>query len=505
MINVQTTNSRRADGPDVTPVPHIAARHRADHQNRNQAASSSGDLQSELLLTVDELSRKLKVSPKTIWRWRKKGLAAEWMTRGGRRQLGFRETAVRRFARQNPQRVRRGARFRPMSDEERDEILARIRTLAAEGLPHRKIVKQLAEETGRHVGTIRAAIKRHDQQQPNDALIGETSGQLSGHQRKAIYREYRSGVSPDELARRYDRSVATIHRVVGKLRAERIMQLPLDYVGSAAFTRRGAEEKILAPLPEPEHTPRKARRPTDLPAYLASLYDVPLLTRDQEAHLFRQFNFAKYRADKLRKKLDPARPQSRLMDEIEQLYETAVATKKQLIRANLRLVVSIAKKYISAGDQLFELISDGNVSLMKAVERFDYSLGNKFSTYATWAIKNNFARAYSVRQRDQDRFRTSQDELLAIEPEQRINPYFEEVAQQSRESQVGEVLRSLEPRERDVISRRFGLDYNTEPMTLKEVGQELGVSKERIRQIEVRALDKLRAAAELANIESPAA
>ena len=142
---------------------------------------------------------------------------------------------------------------------------------------------------------------------------------------------------------------------------------------------------------------------------------------------------------------------------------------------------------------------------MKAADKFDYSLGNKFSTYASWAIKNNFAREYAMRVRQHDRFRTSQDELLTAAIETGTNPFAEEVRQSEREQQVGKILDDLEPREREIIVRRFGLKRGTEPLTLKEVGSEMGVSKERIRLIEARALNKLRAVVQESNIDFPAA
>ena len=85
------------------------------------------------------------------------------------------------------------------------------------------------------------------------------------------------------------------------------------------------------------------------------------------------------------------------MDRIENLYEESVATKNQIISANLRLVVSIAKRYVGPAEDFFELVSDGNLSLIRAVEKFDVSRGNRFSTYATWAIMKNFARTIPCR------------------------------------------------------------------------------------------------------------
>ena len=79
------------------------------------------------------------------------------------------------------------------------------------------------------------------------------------------------------------------------MRRVAIMELPLDFMHSDEFSRRGAERRIMAPIPEPETTPRRTRAPKELPSYLSSLYEVPLLTRAQEQHLFRKYNYTKYR------------------------------------------------------------------------------------------------------------------------------------------------------------------------------------------------------------------
>jgi RNA polymerase primary sigma factor/RNA polymerase sigma factor len=184
------------------------------------------------------------------------------------------------------------------------------------------------------------------------------------------------------------------------------------------------------------------------------------------------------------------------MDEIEGLYQQAIETKNEIARANLRLVVSIAKRHVTPDQNFFELVSDGNVSLLRAVEKFDFARGNKFSTYASWAIMKNFARTIPGEFKHRDRYRTSQDELFAATPEYRADHLFEEGAQLTREAQVEKILRRLDEREQKIIMGRFGLERGHEPQTLKEVGASLGVTKERIRQIEARALSKLRLAAQ---------
>jgi RNA polymerase primary sigma factor/RNA polymerase sigma factor len=180
-----------------------------------------------------------------------------------------------------------------------------------------------------------------------------------------------------------------------------------------------------------------------------------------------------------------------------------VQTKNQIIQANLRLVVSIAKRHVSTSDDFFALVSDGNMSLIRAAEKFDYDRGNKFSTYASWAIMRNYARTIPDDFRQRERFRTSQDEAFAVQQDERAIPSKEETAQMLRERQIEKILARLDEREQTIIINRFGLDRRQEPKTLKEVGSQLGVTKERIRQIEARALGKLRMAAVEECIEIP--
>jgi RNA polymerase primary sigma factor/RNA polymerase sigma factor len=266
-------------------------------------------------------------------------------------------------------------------------------------------------------------------------------------------------------------------------------------IPNALFARASAEKVVNQPYPGLADAAKRVRRPSGLPAYLASLYEVPLLTREQEVWLFRKFNYLKFKAVKLREQLDPERPNARLMDQIERLYEEIVEIKNRIVRANLRLVVSIAKRRVSPGDGFFDLVSDGNMSLIRAVEKFDYARGNKFSTYASWAIMKNYARTIPDEHKRRDRFRAADMELLQAAVDRREDEYQQRLAATDRLQQVGRFLDRLDTREQTIILRRYGLDHEHEPQTLTEVGSALGVTKERVRQIEAKALEKLREAA----------
>ena len=456
----------------------------------------------EQVHTVEELSKMFSVSTKTISRWRDAGLVSRRMLFGGRKRVGFLHSSVERFVSNNRDKIRRGERFSQLTEDEKSEMIERARQMVEGGASLSEVTRQLAEQMNRSPETVRYTLKNFDADNQSLAIFPNHRGALTDDDKRSIFKLYTHGATVAQLCKRFKRTRTSIQRILLDMRYEQVMELPLDYIYNEDFEDASREAEYLGPEPEPATAPRKVRVPAGLPSYLAALYDVPLLTREQEYHLFRKMNYLKHRASRLRESLETARGnRSQIMDEIDELYEGAVRVKNRIVQSNLRLVVSIAKRHVASTDDFFALVSDGNMSLIRAVEKFDYSRGNKFSTYASWAIMKNFARTIPSEFKHRDRFRTTAEELFVARQDDRLDPYVEETVQRSRQRELSKILNRLDEREQKIITARFGLGRGNEPLTLKEVGEAMGVTKERIRQLEARALNKLREAADEAKID----
>ncbi len=414
--------------------------------------------------TVEELSKLFNVSTKTIARWRDLGLVSRRFVHEGRKRVVFLNSSVERFIKKNRARVDRGERFSQISSDEKVEIIDRARKIVAQGATLAEVSRRLAEITGRSAEAIRYTLKNFDRENPELAIFPDQREMLTDEELRTIYDQYLRGVSVVTLSRRYNRHRSTINTILRQQRALRIMELPMEYIDNEVFATavkdKNLAAEILGDLPPAEEPQRKLRPPSGLPLYLASLYDVQLLTREQEYHLFRKMNYLKFLANRKRKRLDVQQPKTEQMAAIEALYERAVVVKNSLVQANLRLVVSIAKRHAGTGEDFFGLVSDGNISLIRAVEKFDYARGNKFSTYASWAIMKNFARSIPDEFKHRDRFRTSSDDAFALQEDNRTDHVAAELQLQQTKTQINRILHHLDQREQEVIIRRFGLDYH---------------------------------------------
>jgi RNA polymerase primary sigma factor len=451
-----------------------------------------------LVYAISELAGRFDVSTKTIFRWRRRGLVG-WKFRfpDRRMRVVFPDRCVRRFVARNTDLVQRGSSFSQLSKEERAHIIARAIALHEEGhATVNAVARQLAVETGRAIETIRLLLKAYDEAHLGAGIFNRSKlGPAVDGQQLAIWEAYQDGATVAALAQRFACPVARVYKVVTQMRARALAARPVEYIHSPEFEPPNADETILCDEDDPalcriEPTaPRRA--PADLPPYLQQLFRLPLLTKEGEVVLFRRLNYLKFKAERLRKALDPETARAAELDQIESLLARAVRIKNQITQANLRLVVSMAKRHLSAGLDFFEIVSDGNVSLMRAVEKFDYTRGFKFSTYASWAIMRNYARMIPEQRHHGDRYQTGRDDLL----ESVAEIPFEEPDDENLivlRGALDRMLGTLDLRERCILRQRFGLDGDHAPQTLEQIGRRLGVSKERIRQLETRAIRRLR-------------
>jgi RNA polymerase primary sigma factor len=293
------------------------------------------------------------------------------------------------------------------------------------------------------------------------------------------------------------------------------------------------EENISIEEPKTQESLNSVNSDDSVRIYLQQIGKIPLLTAEEE------------------------------LEVAKKIYETqSLFARKVLINANLRLVVSIAKKYIGRGLSFLDLIQEGNMGLIKATEKFDYTKGYKFSTYATWWIQQSITRAIAdkariirlpihliesinkikkatidlttelgripVKQEIADKLGIPVSKLTSIvkatqstisidtptgqkDDANKIIDYIVDettlapeslVSQESLLDDIKEMLEQLSPKERDVLILRFGLDNGGHKKTLDEIGTAYGVSRERIRQIENRAISKLKKLCKNKNLTS---
>jgi len=458
----------------------------------SDSANIKAESSPEQVLTVEEVSERFKVSTKTVDRWRNRGLVSRRFMFGNRKRIGFLKSSLERFVARHAGDVQRGGQFSQMTEDERNEIVVRARRLARAGGCPAEISRRIARRTGRAIETVRYTLKVHDRQHPEAAVFPEAPIPLTEDVKKEIHRGFRRGMSVERLSKRYCRTKASIYRIIGEMRAKRLVDQPIEFMYNASFEAPNADELILGPAPKNAERHSSFRPPPGLPPYLAQLYSIPLLSKAQEAYYFRKMNYLKFCAARLRDQLDVSRAKSRVMDQIERCLDESVEVKNLLIRSNLRLVVSIAKKHVKPSGNFFEMVSDGNISLIRAIEKFDYSRGFKFSTYATWAIMKNYARSIPAEHNLLDRYRTGSEELFMSSPDQRSDQFEQELVNHRQHEAIVQILNRLDERERNIIMYRFGLNQDSEPQTLEQLGGRFGVTKERIRQLESRALTKLR-------------
>ena len=372
----------------------------------------------------------------------------------------------------------------------------------------------------------------------------------------ALPREAQVDEVKDLITRGKEQGFLTSDEIATGLASAELPPESMDAV-LQAFTNEGIEvvdgadaDEEAAPVTRREAEELALKAPTNDPVrmYLKEIGKVPLLTAEEEVDLAKRIEAGLFASEKL---ATSKRLSETMRRDLEWIERDGQLAKKKLVEANLRLVVSIAKRYVGRGMLFLDLIQEGNLGLIRAVEKFDYTKGYKFSTYATWWIRQAITRAIA------DQARTIRipvhmvetiNKLIRIQRQLLAGPRPRadcprrsprrwtsrrtRCARSSRcprsrsasrrrsvrrrtptsatssrtptrscrstprsfillQEQLDSVLHTLSDREKKVIQLRFGLT-DGHPRTLEEVGREFGVTRERIRQIESKTLSKLR-------------
>ena len=352
------------------------------------------------------------------------------------------------------------------------------------------------------------------------------------------------GEAVDELDGRFESDIDLMTYLDENKDEKNSMELFFDEADIELF-EEAFEEDLELDEEEDDHDLGEIASSDTVGLYLKEMARVPLLTTEEEVQLAMRQEAGQKAEGELQQAPDHER-----RAEWQFLIQDGLNARDHLIKANTRLVVSIAKKYMSRGVPFLDLIQEGNLGLMKAVEKFDYHRGYRFSTYATWWIRQTITRAIADQGRTirvpvhmTDRIRQLYRVARDLEQETGCKPSVEEIAEvmecdprkvqwmlkvswrplslehpvgKDDDSELGsfiendrepnpsdsayskllkekieELLNTLTPREARILRLRFGLQ-NGQCYTLEEVGQKFGLTRERIRQIEGRALRRLR-------------
>jgi len=276
-------------------------------------------------------------------------------------------------------------------------------------------------------------------------------------------------------------------------RARVWMQREIAFIDHASFRGRDAEPlaDVVEFVRQLSGLPLQAEMPEKLPAHLRRLCEVPLLTADDEQMLFRRMNYLKYHANLIRVRLREDQFKRADLDAIESLLHGAEQIRNRIVHANMRLVMSIVKHYITDSMAFDDLLSEGAAALLRAAEKFDFSRGFRFSTYVTKVVRREVFRMLMAAKRQGDRFATGSWEFLGEQSEEHSEELENEVDLAALRGDLLEFFGRLDPREQSVLRARFGMDGAERSPSLNELGQKMGVSKERVRQLEMRAVKKL--------------
>ena len=279
-------------------------------------------------------------------------------------------------------------------------------------------------------------------------------------------------------------------------RIDNFFDRKVKFIANEEYEQRDADRKILVPFPdkkafEEARIKTKQLAPVNMPPILRPTYEEPLLSFKQEVHLFKKMNYLKCKAVALREGEHRDFPDWGKIFKFENYLKQSSEARNQLTNSNLRLAVGIAKKFFHPSLTEEDMLNEAYHSVWHAVDKYDVSLGNKFSTYCTWVIKNCLIRLCEVETTVQSRYvsgtkhsESEYEEDFALSLDRKA--VYEKVVKAIAELEKNPIYAH------QIMALRHHVGLGTEAKTLKEAGTLMGgITKERVRQLEFCAIDKI--------------
>jgi len=310
-------------------------------------------------------------------------------------------------------------------------------------------------------------------------------------QLRGIRRPDRRGATPDskvrpksQMARRIDSSLVE--------RTRQLMERSIEFVPQPFYGSIDAIELIHAKRPASLDQHPDMAKAENGRSFISALVAQPPFKIEEERYWFDLMNFLKYRAEQSRLSLDLKCLDACRVKKIDEDLDEALRIRNHIVKSNVRLVVALAKRFSREPGQLYDLISEGMSPLIRSVELFDVGSGNHFSTYATWAVRNEILRFLKRRKLSTVWFPNENSDSLEKIPDARTHAASEQLESREDVRVVHRLLESLSERERQVILARFGLDGQSRRPSLAAIGAQVGLCGERVRQLIASALSKLK-------------